>query len=118
VRNTVFVILHLFKGHRNGFGENIVMISRFKIFPHKGANRIKKLGRNNDIPMLAMVSFFPVKMVNIGLVQEDDVSGMQCMGLSVEGMGNGTFQNIENLIEPVAVDDFITVFRNFGVKWL
>lgn len=94
------------------------MISVFKVFSHKRANRIEKLGADNDIPVFAGISFFAVKMVNIGLVQKDDISGMQRAGFAIEGMGNGTFQNIEDFIELVTVNDLIPVFRYFGVKWL
>jgi hypothetical protein len=116
--NAVFVILHLLKGYGKGFREQIAVISMLKVFPHECTNRIKKLSGDDDIPVLAGISFFTVKGVNIGLIQENNVTGMQGAGLSVEGVGDGTFQNIENFVEPVRVNDLITVFRNFGVKWL
>jgi hypothetical protein len=68
--------------------------------------------------VFAGISFFTVKIVNIGLIQENDVPGMQSAGLTIEGVGNGTFQNIKDLVETVTVNDLITVFCNFGVKWL
>jgi hypothetical protein len=108
----------LLKGYGNGLGEHIAVISFFEVFPHKCTDRIKKSSIDNDIPVLAGISFFAVKVVHIGLVQEDHIPGMQCAGLAVEGMGNGTFQDIEDLIELVAVNDLIAVFRDFGVKWL
>ena len=118
MRNAVFIILHLFKGYGNDFREHVAMISCFKVLSHKCTNRIKKLSGDNDIPVFTEISFFPVKSVNIRLIQKDDVAGMQGAGFAVEGVGNGTLQNIENFIEPVRVNDLITVFRNFGVKWL
>ena len=116
--DAVFVILHLLQGYGNGFRELIAVISCFEVFSHKCTNGIEKIGGDDNIPVLAGISFFAVKMVDIGLVQENDISGVQSLRLSVEGVGNGAFQNIENFIETMTMDNLVTVFGNFGVKWL
>lgn len=118
MRDPVFVILHLLQGHGDDFGEHIAVIRNIKVFSHKRADRFKELRGDNDIPVFAVISFFPVKVVNVGLIQKYDVSGVQGMGFPVEGVGNGTLQNIENFIESVRVNDLIAVLCNFGVKWL
>lgn len=116
--NTVFIVFHLLQRNGNDFRERVAVVSGFEVFPHKCTKGMEKISRDNNIPVFAVISFFPVKMVNVGLVQEDDISGMEGLGLAIEGVGNGTFQNIEYFVEPVRVNDLITVFRDFGTKWL
>lgn len=94
------------------------MIGKIKFLSQKGAEGIKKLRMDDDIPMLAGVALFPLEAVNVVQVQENHITGVQGAGLAVEGVGDGALQNIENLIELMAVNDFIAIFCDFGVKGL
>ena len=92
------------------------MVGLFKGFPHKSADGIKKIGMDNNIPVLAGVAFLPAEIVDVCLIEEYHISGVENPGFTVESMGNGAFQNIENLIELVCMDNFIAVLGNFGVE--
>ena len=113
VGDAVFVVLHLFKGKREDFRKSVIVIGFLEAVTHKGTDGIKKVGMDNNIPVLAGIAFFPVKAVYIGEVQKDHITGVEGMALSVEGVGNRAFQNVKDFIKLMAMNDIIAVFRNF-----
>ena len=113
IGDAVFVVLHLFKGKREDFRKSVIVIGFPEAVTHKGTDGIKKVSMDNNIPVFAGIAFFPVKAVYIGEVQKDHIPGVEDMALSVKGVGDSAFQNIEDFVKPVAVNYFITVFRNF-----
>ena len=113
VGDAVFVVLHLLKGKREDFGKCIIMIGFLEAVAHKGTDGIKKIGMDNNIPVFAGVALFPVEAVYIGEVQKDHITGAEDKGFSIEGVGDSAFQNIEDFVKLMAMNNIIAVFRNF-----
>ena len=110
VGDPVLVGLHLFQGQGQYLGQVIVLIGVLKILAQETAHGIKEICMDDNVPVLAGVAFFADEAVDILQVQKHHIPGVEDAGFTVEHMGDGAFEHIEDLIEFVPVDDVITVF--------
>ena len=89
VGDAVFIILHLLQREGENFREGIIVVGVLEAVAHKAADRIKKVGVDNNIPVLAGVPFLPVEVMHIGQIQKAHIARVECLGLAIEGVGDG-----------------------------
>lgn len=121
ILNSGFKLLNLVKGEHNYLWQGVVQVGVIKLLADKFTDFFKKFCADDDIPVLAGVSRFAGKSMDIVPVEKNDISPGQGGDRTVHIVGNFPFQNIENLIKIMGMEDVAVIIgcdfggkRNFG----